>query len=67
MDAAIAITQIDLNSNSFRFLEGYVYSAANGAFEKIPESQVATHWRTESIAVEYCKYLREHYKEIQGA
>ncbi len=67
LNAAIAITQVDLNSNSYRFLEGYVYSAANGTLEKIPESNIATHWRTESICTEYCKYLREHYNEIQGA
>ena len=67
MNAAIAITQIDLNSNAFRFLEGYVVSFGNyHTFNKIPESEVATHWRTEAISTEYCKYLREHYNEIQA-
>lgn len=67
MNGIFVITQMDLNSNSFRFIEGYAYSAANGALNKVPDSQVATNWRTESIAVEYCKYLKEHYKEINGA
>lgn len=67
MNGIFAITQVDLNSNSFRFLEGYVYSAVNGSLEKVPDSQVSKHWRTESIFVDYCNYLREHYNEIQGA
>ena len=65
--AVILITQVDLNSNSYRFIEGYVYSAVNYTVSKIPESQVSKQWRTESISTEYCKYLKEHYKEIKGA
>ena len=67
VNALIVITQVDLNSNSYRFIEGYVYNAVNYTVNKLPESKVSKQWRTESISTEYCKYLREHYNEIQGA
>ena len=60
------ITQVDLNSKSFRMVEGYVWSVVDYSVAKMEDSKISKNWRTESIFKDYCDYLQSNYQQING-
>lgn len=60
------ITQVDLDSNSFRMVEGYVFAMTNYSLSRLDDSKIAKNWRSEEIFTDYCGYLRANYKKING-
>ena len=60
-----AVSQIDLDSNSIRWVK--VYFSQNMNFGGAVKTEKYIHsWQKSSAVTEYCDYLRKNYNEING-
>ena len=63
--ALYAISQVDLNTNSLRWIECYVNSnPMYGSTSKVKNFNQS--WQQNSFITNYCNYLRNNYDYING-